>query len=161
MGLFVDQKTTFKVVVKYVFTDDGEVHILTDEDVENIAKSSDDKKALEDTLTHATDVPFNVPIDILDLSPEDIKEAAFNFRKPSFDDMPSLLSSFVSISSSGDVSPGDVFEFNNRKLKLLFINGAAQDENGDKAKINEKNVGYISPVLGSAMAVRMNAHVNL
>lgn len=160
MGILVSEKSTFSVVVKYILTDDGEVHIITDADVENLGKSKEELEGLEDTLTHATDVPFNEPVNLLDHSVEDVREATFNFRKPAFDDVPVLLSSFASINSDGQISPGDLFKFNNRKLKLLFVSGTAQDEKGNKIKITMENLGLISPTLGSAMVVRMNDHIN-
>jgi len=161
MGIFVDNNNTFEVKVKYLFDEDGEIHILTDEDEKNISLSLSEKASMPDGLTHATDVPFNNPVDISKFNKEDIKCACFAFRKPSFDDIPIMLSSFAMVSAEGDVSPGDIFKFNNKKLKMLFVSGSAQDECGKKVEIDKSNVGSISHVLGSAMAVRMNEKIKM
>jgi hypothetical protein len=161
MGIFINDKDTFEAVVNYVFDKAGEIHIIDKEDEENICKSKEEKEKIVDRLTHETEIPFNVAVDIVDYEKKDIRSATFNFRQPSFEDMPFLLSSFASIDKSGNIRPGDFFEFNNRKIKTLFVNGIAQDESGKTVTINANNLGKISPVLGSAMAAKMNDLVKI
>jgi hypothetical protein len=161
MGIFVDEKKTFEIIVKYVFDKDGDVHVVTDQDIENISKTEEEKNKMKDRLTHASDVPFNVPVDVSNFSSEDVRQASFNFKKPSFDDVPVILSSIASITPEGAISPGDIFHFNNKKLKLLFVDGKAQDEDGKEVEVNIANIGYISPILGSAMATRMSEQISI
>lgn len=164
MSLLRSEKDNFDVEVFYVFMEDGEISIIDKViDIDVINKSEEEKNKLEenDKIGILTNIPFNKVINLEKYSPTDVRKATFSFRRPSFDDMPLLLSSFVSIDSSGNVAPGDAFEFHNRKLKLLFVKGIAQDQDGKEIKINSVNLGKIPPVLGQAMSLGMSDFVDI
>jgi len=161
MSLFIDQTSDFEVEVKYVFGEDDSVHILTDDDAINLSKTDEEKEKIEferEDLDSA--IPFNKRVDLGDYKTEDIKVAKVKFRKPAFDDVHVLMSSF----SSGDmanISPGELFEFNNRRIRILFKKGEAQDKEGKTHRLTQKNISSLSPALGSAIAVGMNEHMNM
>jgi len=164
MSLLRSEKDYFDAEVLYVFAEDEEISVVNKEiDVEFIKKTAEEKEEVEesDRLGTASDVPFNQTIDLTSFTEEDVKKAVFTFRRPSLDDMPLLLSSFMSVDASGNVAPGDVFEFSNRKLKLLFVKGTAQDQDGKELKITPANLGKIPPVLGSAMSLKMTDTLNM
>ena len=61
----------------------------------------------------------------------------------------------INANANGEISPGDMFEFSGRKLKLLFVKGKASEKDNSEIKISSSNLGKIPPVLGSAMSVKM------
>ena len=164
MSLLRSEKDNFDIEVLYVFDKQGQMNIIDEDlDLDNIKKTKEDKEKMDasDRLSCATDIPFNQAVDLLDYSEKDIKKAVFTFRRPSFDDMPVLLSSLMSANSNGEISPGNVFEFSDRKLKLLFVKGIAKEEDDSEIKITSQNLGKIPPVLGSAMSVKMTKILNM
>ncbi|MBW3018307.1 hypothetical protein KY325_04050 [Candidatus Woesearchaeota archaeon] len=164
MSLLRNNSDTFDAQVFYVFDEDGELRVLNEEiDLDIIKKSTEEKEKMDDDdlISAASDIPFNQPANLKNYEEEDIRKATFSFRRPRFDDMPVLLSSFVSVNASGDIAPGDIFEFSNRKLKLLFVKGKAQDVDGKEVKITEDTLGQIPPVLGTAMSVKMATVLNM
>jgi len=164
MSLLRSEKDYFDTETFYVFKEDGEISIINeDNDIKTIKKTKEEKELIseEDRISEINSVPFNEVVDLTKYSEEDIRKAVFTFRRPSLDDMPLLLSSFMSVNQSGEVSPGDMFEFSNRKLKLLFVKGEAQDVDGKKIKINDSNLGKIPPVLGSAMSIKITGVLNM
>lgn len=164
MPLLRTEKDNFEVEVLYVFDSENEIRVINDiVDLPFIKKTQEEKMAVdeEDRISTASDIPFNQPIDLTSYTEEDVRKAVFTFRRPNFDDMPLLLSSFMTVNASGEISPGDMFEFSNRKLKVLFVKGKAQDEDGKEIKITSANLGTIAPVLGSAMSVKMTTTLNM
>lgn len=164
MSLLRNEKDNFEIEVLYVFGEDGEIHVLSKEvDIDVINKTIEEKEKMdeEELLGAATNIPFNIVVNLKNYTQEDVKKATFTFRRPSFDDMPLLLSSFMNINANGDISPGDVYEFSNRKLKLLFVCGVAQEADGKNIKITPVTLGKIPPVLGSAMSVLMADVLNM
>lgn len=164
MSLLRSDKDNFEAKVYYVFSEDGEVSVLNEQiDLDILGKNKEEKDQMddEDLLSTASDVPFNQPVNLRNYTEEDLRKAVFTFRKPRFDDMPLLLSSFMSVNASGDIAPGDMFEFSNRKIKLLFVKGQAQDQDGKDVRITEETLGRIPPVLGTAMSLKMTEVLNM
>jgi len=163
MALLRNEKDNFEVVVSYVFNKDGDICVLDDLDHKTLSLTKEEKEKIaeEDRRSAASNIPFNRTLDLLEFSEKDVRKATFSFRKPVLDDMPVLLSSFIKINSSGDMAPGDVFEFSNRKVKLLFVKGKAQEQDGSEIKITKENIGNIPPVLGSAMSMKLASVLNI
>ena len=161
MGLFVDATNTFDVIVNYVFDEKKELHVIKKNEIEIIKKTKEEKEAIQNTLSKGTDIPFNVIVDLKDYEEKDIRVATFTFRRPSFDDMPVLMSSIGNFTATGSFNAGNILEFGNRKLKILFVKGHAEDDSGKKIILTENNLGEISPALGGAVVIGMNEFINM
>lgn len=164
MSLLRTDKDNFDVEVVYVFDKDGQIRVLDkDLDLETLKKTKEEKEKMDEELllSGASNVPFNQIADLREYTEKDIKKAVFTFRRPAFEDMPILLSSFMNANAEGEISPGSVFEFTNKKLKLLFIKGRADDVDGNEIKITPINLGKIPPVLGSAVSLEMTKILNM
>jgi hypothetical protein len=164
MSLLRSEKDNFDIEVFYVFDKNGQMNVLDEDiDLDTIKKTKEEREKMDivERSSSASDIPFNQTIDLLDYSEKDLKKAVFTFRRPSFDDMPVLLSSFMNVSAKGEISPGSVFEFSDKKLKLLFVKGTAKEEDDSDIKITSQNLGKIPPVLGSAMSVKMTKILNM
>ena len=162
MGIFVNKNNDFTVDVYYVIDKKDEVHVLSKEDVESLKKSPEEKKKIvsDQEDDRQSEIPFNVPADLMKYEEKDIRKASVKFRKPAFDDMPVMMSSFTSGNFS-NMSPGDLFEFNNRRLRLLFKKGEAQDGEGKPIKLDQNNISDLSPALGTAIALGMNEFMSM
>ena len=144
MGLFVTEKSNFKVYVSYVFDEEKEIHIISDEDVEKINNGYSGEELSEDGY------PFNERVSLKSYKKEDVKTATFIFRKPSFSDMPELLDGI-----GVDMKVGDAVAFNTRRMNYLFVSGTAQDSKGRIAKIDDTNLGELDPALGSSVTLAL------
>ena len=161
MGLFVDEKNTFDVVVNYVFDQNKELHVIKKDEVEIVKKTKEEKEEINNTLSKGTDIPFNIIVDLKDYEEKDVRTAVFTFRRPTFDDMPVLMSSIGNFGANGSFNAGNLLEFGNRKLKILFVKGVAEDDTGKKTIMNESNLGNLSPALGGAVVLGMNQFINM
>ena len=157
MGIFVDKNNTFDIEIKYVFDKEGEIHVISEEDVEYISKPEEEKKEVYEDYDSllTTGIPYNEVIDsIMSYSSDDIRTMKLTLRKLNFNDSSILLSTLNS--NEGKVSTKDIFDYNNKRLSLIFKYGYAEDESGEKQKIDKGNLGTLSPALGNAISLQMD-----
>jgi hypothetical protein len=150
MSLFIDNNDEIELIVKYVYDKNGEVCVLSDENV----KHMDDGNSSPIEL--GEEMPFNIiRVDSSEVDKSDIKKAFVNIRKPSFSDI-STLTSALSSGAEGGITPSQLINYNKIRLITLFKNGKAQDEDGEYHDITVDNLAKLSPALGIGLALKIS-----
>jgi hypothetical protein len=144
MGLFVTNKSNFKIVVNYVFDKEVEVHVISDDDIKKIEEEYSGEDYSEEGY------PFNTPVQLKNYKKEDLKTATFHFRKPSFSDMPKMFSSM-----GEGLTNGEAFAFSAKRMEQLFVKGIAQDSKGRQATVDESNIGSLDTAMAGYLVVEL------
>jgi hypothetical protein len=162
MGLFIEPKDVVTISVFYVYDKEGDVCVLSSDDVELI-KNKDDKESVDkdaDKVELGWDIPFNIlRVDLKDFTEKDIRSAIIDVRKPSFQDVPSLIAPLKNTGASGYFNPSEIIDFNSKRLNALFKKGVAQGPDGSHIVINRENLSTISPAIGIGIALEMNRKI--
>jgi len=146
MGLFVNEKSNYKIYVHYVFDKNANVHVVSEEDKKKIEESS-----AKDGETSNDGYPFNEMVKLKDYKKEDLKQAHFIFRKADFSDMPKMFKNI-----NGQMSVGEAMNFNLERMEQLFVKGLAQDEGGKQHNITHENMGGLDPAIGGYVVLELS-----
>jgi hypothetical protein len=81
-----------------------------------------------------------------DAAPQEVLEERFVFRWPNWSDTKMMMMGAISVDEGGETSV-DPYKFMDGKIRILIKDWSLKDGNGEKYKINDKNIDKLHPAL--------------
>jgi hypothetical protein len=158
MGLFIDNENDIELKVNYVYDEKDEICVLSKSDMDYLSKlfSGEEKKDKK----IGWEIHFNSSrVKALSVKKENICEINIGLRRPSFEDVSSLVAPLSNVNSANGLGPSQIIDFNSKRMMILFKSGYALDKGGIKYDIDTDKMLKLSPNIGIGLAFAMNEAV--